>query len=71
MDMSCISDSTIGKIAELMDATELEAVRDKKDKLISRIFLKKMNQLMSHVGFPAEHANMRSQGLKLSLACVP
>ncbi|KAL1529873.1 hypothetical protein AB1Y20_000803 [Prymnesium parvum] len=47
LDMGCVSDQSVERLAELFDATGLEAIKDKKDKIISRLYLKKTAQMMS------------------------
>lgn len=49
LDMGCVSDQSVERLAELFDATGLEAIKDKKDKIISRLYLKKTAQMMSQV----------------------
>ncbi|KAL3901132.1 MAG: hypothetical protein SGPRY_012331 [Prymnesium sp.] len=44
--MSCISDAAITQLASLFDASELDGVKDKKDKLLSRLYTKKITSLM-------------------------
>ena len=47
IDMNCLQNNLIKKIAEAVSMDELVALRDKKDKLMSKIYMKKLEFLIS------------------------
>ena len=38
LDMSCLSEDSISQLAALFEPAELEQIKDKKDKILSRLF---------------------------------
>jgi hypothetical protein len=50
LDLSCISGTIIARIAERLDAADLDRVRDARDKLLSRLYEKKVAELIAAEG---------------------
>ena len=46
LDLSCISNKLLKRMAGLMDLAALEAVSDKRDRILNRIFMVKLERLM-------------------------
>ncbi|CAH8562799.1 unnamed protein product [Heterobilharzia americana] len=46
--LDCLSDVLVGRISHGLDLEELEKIKDKKDKLKSKLFLKKIEHLFDH-----------------------
>jgi len=46
VDMSCINSSIIREIARLVDLDRLDLLKERKDKLVSRLFMKKLEVLL-------------------------
>ena len=49
IDLSCLNEELLMELAKLFAPDELERVRDKKDKLISRLYQKSLEDLMAQV----------------------
>ena len=47
IDLSCVSDTLLAQLAALLDAEEIERLRDKKDKISSRLYAKKLEALLA------------------------
>ena len=46
VDMSCINSSIIREIARQVDLDRLDLLKERKDKLVSRLFMKKLEVLL-------------------------
>lgn len=46
IDMSCLNPGLLKQLARLTTAEQLDDVKDRKDKLVSRLFMKKIEELM-------------------------
>jgi len=46
IDMNCLNSKLLGKIGTLITAEELDSIRDRKDKLVSKLFTKKLEALL-------------------------
>lgn len=46
IDMNCLNAKLLTRIAELTPVDELDTVRDRKDKLVSRLYMKKLELLL-------------------------
>lgn len=42
VDMSCISSAIVRKIAKVLKIDKLDILKERKDKLVSRLFMKKL-----------------------------
>ena len=47
IDLSCVSDALLAQLATLLDAEDIERLRDKKDKIASRLYAKKLEALLA------------------------
>ena len=47
IDLSCVSDKLLGELALHLDADEIERLRDKKDKIASRLYARKLEALLA------------------------
>ena len=48
IDLSCVSDTLLAQLAALFEPEEIEKLRDKKDKISSRLYAKKIEVLLAH-----------------------
>ena len=46
VDMTCINSSMVREIAKRLSVDRLESLRERKDKLVSRLFMKKLELLL-------------------------
>ncbi len=46
MDMSCINSTIIREMAKKIDLNKLDSLKERKDKLVSRLFMKKLEILL-------------------------
>lgn len=47
IDLSCVSDALLGQLAALLEPEDVEKLRDKKDKISSRLYSKKLEALLA------------------------
>jgi hypothetical protein len=47
IDLSCVSDALLGQLAALLEAEDIEMLRDRKDKITSRLYVKKLEALLA------------------------
>ena len=46
IDMSCLNENLLNKLAKLVAPEELENIRDRKDKLTSKLYCRKLDQVI-------------------------
>lgn len=51
IDLDCINSKLMTKLAKLFTCDELDQIRDKRDKIISRLYQKKLEQFLSEEGY--------------------
>jgi len=51
IELDCINNKLMTKLAKLFTCEELDQIRDKRDKIISRLYMKKVEQYLSEQGY--------------------
>ena len=46
IDMSCLNQGLLKQLSKLINPDQLEEIKDKKDKLVSKVYMKKLEELL-------------------------